>query len=183
MSKSDSGLFTNTNGLDDFYGDAESVIAARVVGLDLREHPTTMKQLSSKQKSNILNKIKNRTATKEEYIRYMWNQRFTKRRKTGVLRFWKEERNRIKRGEKTTRNWSKEQNEIKEKIANVEYIFLCDDADTEGLHKINTMKKKLKELGVETLLYEDDEQEESYLFDNLEQLHKEIEKECELYPD
>ena len=39
MSKPSSGLFHGTKGDVAFHGDAESVIASRVSGLDLREHP------------------------------------------------------------------------------------------------------------------------------------------------
>ena len=46
MTKPESGLFRGTSGIEDFYGDAESVIAERVKGLDLREHPLQEKQLS-----------------------------------------------------------------------------------------------------------------------------------------
>ncbi len=48
MTKPDSGLFDDTQGIDDFYGDAEKIIASRVVGLDLVPHPVTQKQLSKK---------------------------------------------------------------------------------------------------------------------------------------
>ena len=111
MSKPDSGLFTNTNGLDDFYGDAESVIAARVVGLDLREHPLTRKQLSSKKNKKIREKIKSRTATKEEYKHYMWNKRLKSRRQAGIDLFWTQEKRRILNNKKTTRKWSNKQKE------------------------------------------------------------------------
>ena len=56
MTKPDSGLFKGTSGIEDFYGDAERVIAERVKGLDLTPHPITQKQLSSKQRKRIKDK-------------------------------------------------------------------------------------------------------------------------------
>ena len=84
MSKPKSGLFKGTKGYDDFYGDAEKVIAERVKGLDLTPHPIVRKQLSSKQKAQIKVKIKMRTATKKEYEHYEWNRRLDQRRKAGI---------------------------------------------------------------------------------------------------
>ena len=109
MTKPESGLFEGTSGIEDFYGDAESVIAERVKGLDLTPHPITQKQLSSKQRKRIKSKIENRTATKEEYKRYMWNKRFKARRDKGVDNAWTEEQKRLERGERGTRNWTYEQ--------------------------------------------------------------------------
>ena len=109
MSKPSSGLFHGTKGDIAFRGDAESVIASRVAGLDLREHPTTQKQLSSKQRKTINKKIEDRKATREEWKRKEWDRRFSKRRKNGIKSFWKQERNRLERGEKGTRNWTVEQ--------------------------------------------------------------------------
>ena len=100
MSKPSSGLFHGTKGDIAFRGDAESVIASRVAGLDLREHPTTQKQLSSKQRKTINKKIEDRKATREEWKRKEWDRRFSKRRKNGIKSFWKQERNRLERGEK-----------------------------------------------------------------------------------
>ena len=109
MTKPDSGLFKDTIGLDDFYGDAESVIAARVAGLDLTPHPITQKQLSAKQMERLKTKIENRTATKEEYVQYMWNKRFKKRRDKAIKDFWDVEMLILSKGEKGTRNWTDEQ--------------------------------------------------------------------------
>ena len=53
MPKSSSGLLYGTKCDIAFHGDAESVISSRASGLDLREHPTTQKQLSSKQRKAI----------------------------------------------------------------------------------------------------------------------------------
>lgn len=109
MSKPASGLFHGTKGDLAFRGDAESLIASQVSGLDLNEHPTSQRQLSTKQRRSLAQKVRHRTATREEYRRYMWDKRFAKRRKSGVKLFWKQERNRLERGEKGTRNWNAEQ--------------------------------------------------------------------------
>ena len=109
MSNPPSGLFHGTMGEIAFRGDAESVIAKRVKGLDLREHPVTQKQLSPKTRRALAKKIKNRTATREEYNRYMWDKRFANRRKRGIKKYWKEERNRLELGEQGTRNWTEGQ--------------------------------------------------------------------------
>ena len=109
MSKPSSGLFHGTQGDIAFHGDAESVIASRVSGLDLREHPTTQKQLSSKKRKEINKKIKNRTATREEWKHREWDRRIRKRRKAGVDDFWAKEAIRLATGQKGTRSWSSEQ--------------------------------------------------------------------------
>ncbi len=109
MTKPDSGLFDNTQGIDDFYGDAEKIIASRVVGLDLVPHPVTQKQLSTKKMREIKRKIDTRTASREEYKSYMWNKRFEKRRRKGVKDFWTAEAIRLMTGEQGTRLWSKKQ--------------------------------------------------------------------------
>lgn len=109
MSKPPSGLFSGTAGDIAFYGNAESVIASRVTGLDLSEHPIGRAQLSNTAKKAIVEKVKARTATKEEYERLQWDRRFTNRRKAGVKLFWKQERKRLLRGEKETRKWTAEQ--------------------------------------------------------------------------
>lgn len=109
MSKPPSGLFNGTKGEIAFFGDAEILIAARTANLDLREHPTTHKQLNAKERRSLAQKIRYRTATREEYERYMWDKRFGKRRRAGIKNFWKQERNRLERGERGSRNWTPEQ--------------------------------------------------------------------------
>ncbi len=109
MSKAPSGFFSGTKGELAFYGNAENIISARTFGLDMREHPLAQKQLSSKDRKRIKQKIANRTATQKEYKQYEWDKRFRKRRRKGTKYFWKQERNRLERGEKGTRNWSEEQ--------------------------------------------------------------------------
>ncbi|GMG77502.1 T7SS effector LXG polymorphic toxin [Bacillus safensis] len=89
----------------------EEIIAQRVqkVELDLTTKVTPYKSLSRNQQKNIKEKIENRTVTKEEYKRYQWDKRFSKRRAAGVTEFWKQEKKRILDGESTTRNWTNEQ--------------------------------------------------------------------------
>ena len=109
MSKPPSGLFWGTKGEMAFRGNAESVIAVRTVGLDLREHPASQKQLSAKQRKTINGKIKKRTATRDEWKRREWDRRIRERRKKGVDEFWSQEVLRLSKGQKGTRNWSPEQ--------------------------------------------------------------------------
>ena len=97
MSKPPSKLFQGTKGELAYYGNAEIIIAKRVVGLDLREHPLTKKQLRSVSRKRIKKKIVARTATREEYKYYMWDKRLTKRRNQGVANFWKEEQKRLRK--------------------------------------------------------------------------------------
>ncbi|MEK6474892.1 T7SS effector LXG polymorphic toxin [Bacillus safensis] len=89
----------------------EEIIAQRIqkVELDLTTKVTPYKSLSRNQQKKIKEKIENRTVTKEEYKRYQWDKRFSKRRAAGVTEFWKQEKKRILDGESTTRNWTNEQ--------------------------------------------------------------------------
>ena len=60
----------------------------------------------------VLDKVEDNNLKKElkkEYKEYQWNVRFRERRKKGVKRFWRQERERLLRGERGTRNWTKEQ--------------------------------------------------------------------------
>ena len=109
MSKPPCGLWSGTIGELSFYGDAEAVIAERVAGLDLREHPVQQRQLSNASRARIRRRIESRTATREEWERYMWDKRLVRRRREGVKAFWNEERRRLVNGEKGTRNWSRVQ--------------------------------------------------------------------------
>ena len=109
MSKPTSGLFHGTKGEASFYGNAETVIAARTAELDLSPHPLKRKQLSSKKKAAIARKIRNRTATREESKSYAWSKRFAHRRREGIRNFYAQERERLRNGEQGTRNWSAEQ--------------------------------------------------------------------------
>ncbi|SDN08732.1 GHH signature containing HNH/Endo VII superfamily nuclease toxin [Fictibacillus solisalsi] len=89
----------------------EKIIAQRAQksGLDITPKITPYKSLSRAQQKKIMEKIENRTVTKEEYKRYQWDKRFSKRRAAGVNQFWKQEKKRIIDGEPPTRNWTNEQ--------------------------------------------------------------------------
>ncbi|WHY79964.1 hypothetical protein QNH20_12820 [Neobacillus sp. WH10] len=89
----------------------EEIIAQRVLKaeLDLTPKLTPYKSLSRDQQKIIKEKIENRTVTKEEYKRYQWDKRFSKRRAAGVNEFWKQEKKRILDGEPPTREWTNEQ--------------------------------------------------------------------------
>ncbi|MGE7888099.1 hypothetical protein ACQKN7_12100 [Bacillus cereus] len=89
----------------------EEIIAQRALKaeLDLTPKLTPYKSLSRGQQKKIKEKIENRTVTKEEYKRYQWDKRFSKRRAAGVNEFWKQEKKRILDGEPTTRDWTNEQ--------------------------------------------------------------------------
>ncbi len=109
MSKGNSGLFHSTTGeITAVLSHGQDLIASRVAGMDLREHPRD-KSLSAKQRKEIAAKIKSRTATKSEYEQYYSDRRFSKRRKEGVRQFWVHEQMRILSGKETTRDWSKSQ--------------------------------------------------------------------------
>lgn len=107
MSKGISGLFIGTLGEKKTYH-SQDLIASRVKGLDLREHPREI-SLTAKQRKEISIKIKNRTATRQEYKKYISDYRFDRRRKAGIREFWIQEQTRILRGEPATRAWSKDQ--------------------------------------------------------------------------
>lgn len=109
MSKGISGLFAGTAGMRATELQlAPDLIASRVKGLDLREHPRE-KSLTAKQRRAIADKIRNRTATRTEYQQYASDIRFLNRRQTGVRQFWREEKARILNGQQPTREWSASQ--------------------------------------------------------------------------
>lgn len=109
MSKGNSGLFSGTKGANaDIFCQVKNVISARTANLNLNEYPR-LKSFSAKQRKNIANKIKARTATKQEYLKYNSDRRFSKRRQEGVKQFWIQEKMRILSGQAPTRQWSKEQ--------------------------------------------------------------------------
>ena len=110
MSKPNSHHFKGTTSLHNSSvnnPNTHDIISGRVKGLDLRKHPTS--QLSSKKIAEVKTKIKQRSATKKEYKALRHSERFAKRRKQGVKRFWEQERNRIINNQKTTREWSASQ--------------------------------------------------------------------------
>jgi hypothetical protein len=63
--------------------------------LDLTPKLVPFKSLNRTQQRKLKEKIENRTITKEEYKRYLWDKRFSKRRAAGVNDFWKQEKKRI----------------------------------------------------------------------------------------
>jgi len=120
MSKSNSGHFSGTAGArsSEYTLSAHSkvtkpsesdIIASRVKGLDLREHPSKYKQLSSKKMTALRKKKQARTMTKQEYKTYESNKRLSARRDKGVKEFWNQEKIRIMNGAPTSRNWTPQQ--------------------------------------------------------------------------
>ncbi|NSW38148.1 hypothetical protein HRG09_19340 [Bacillus sp. Xin1] len=111
VSKEVSGVGEVTKHLDDvpYVKTAEDIIAERTKGLDLTEHPTQTKQMSSKKMKKLKEKIENRTITKKEYEDYIWNKKFGKRRDDGVKKFWYQEQQRLLNNEPPTRSWTSEQ--------------------------------------------------------------------------
>ena len=65
-----------------------------------------------------------------------WDRRFNNRRKRGVDRFWAQEKQRIKSGQKPSRNWSPEQ---KAAILNDEVPKGPDGVPMEGHHMHNAL--------------------------------------------
>lgn len=112
MSKPSSGHFSGTTGGQNtsknlFRNNDRSVIITPK-GLDLREHPTKYKQMSSKKLKKLREKEANRTLTKAEYKHKEWQRRLALRRKAGIDEFWELEVERIANN-RPTRNWSAEQ--------------------------------------------------------------------------
>ena len=67
----------------------------------------------------------------------------------------------------------------KQKISEDEYLMLIDAANLEDVKKINAFKRELSELGVETTMFLDDEEQVPEYFDNWEQTCEEISRESE----
>jgi len=115
MSKPSSGHFNGTTGKKIAQGISSTVskkcdiIAKKKSSLDLREHPTKYKQMSSKKLKKLREKETNRTITKEEYKHKEWQRRLKIRRNEGIRQFWEREQFLIKSNLPTTRNWSAEQ--------------------------------------------------------------------------
>ena len=113
MSKPSSGHFSGTTGAKIAYNNIMSnrpssdIIAERVSGLDLKEHP--VKSRSKTPLKTINKKIHNRTATKAEYKKYYQDRRLKERRKNAVKDFWDDERERLIHQRPATRKWTKEQ--------------------------------------------------------------------------
>ena len=117
MSKPSSGHFGGTTGSRNASKNLSQIDDMSVIitlkGLDLREHPTKYKQMSSKKRKEFREKQKKRTLTRAEYKRLNWQKRLDSRRKAGIDSFWDRERYRISSNLPTTRNWSaKQRNDI-----------------------------------------------------------------------
>ena len=110
MSKPSSGHFSGTTGSKNAYKnqspkrDLGDIIILE--GSKYEEHPTKYKQLNSKKRKELREKVQSRTITKAEYKRLDWQRRLDTRRKAGIVAFWDSERDRISYGLPTTRNWS-----------------------------------------------------------------------------
>ncbi|MEK4407066.1 hypothetical protein MKZ26_22110 [Sporosarcina sp. FSL K6-6792] len=115
--------------------ETKNVIAVRIKGLDLNEHPTTTKQMSSKKVKELRDKIDIRTITKQEYADYIWNKKFAKRDK-GVKEFWYQEQQRLLNHEPLSRDWSQEQ--LKDILAGKTPKF--DGKPTAGHHSYSASK-------------------------------------------
>ena len=91
MSKPSSGHFSGTTGSKNTSknlsqnNDKSVIITPK--GLDLREHPTKYKQMSSKKHKILREKEANRTLTKAEYRYKEWQRRLNTRRKEGIDNF------------------------------------------------------------------------------------------------
>lgn len=120
MSKSNSGLFVNTIGaklsrytlsmhpIITKHSESD-IIAIRVKGLDLHEHPYKYEQLSSKKMTALRKKKQTRTMTKQEYKLYNSNKRLSARRNKGIKKFWRQERSRLINGTPPSRKWTPQQ--------------------------------------------------------------------------
>jgi len=110
MSKPSSGHFSGTSGSNNASKNLSRNNNRNVIitpkGLDLREHPTKYKQMSSKKLKILRQKEANRTLTKAEYKHKEWQRRLNIRRKEGIDNFWEREVERIANNRPTTRNWS-----------------------------------------------------------------------------
>ena len=111
MSKPLSNHFHGTTGERKFLAshgqNGSDIIKERVQGLDLREHP--VKHKSTLSIKRIRQKVKERTANKEDYRKLDRTKRLSDKRQESVKEFWEAERNRIISHKPTTRNWTAEQ--------------------------------------------------------------------------
>lgn len=71
--------------------------------------------------------------------------------------------------------------DIKTRISAGELLYVCSFTDTKGLMCINRLKRYLVKKGLHVLLYEDDEEEASEYFDNIEAMRVEMAKEHGYY--
>ncbi len=110
MSKPSSGHFSGTTGSNNTSKKLSHNDDARVIippkGPDLRSHPAKYKQMSSKKRKALREKVQSRSITKAEYKRLNWQRRLDARRRAGIGSFWDRERVLISLNLPTTRNWS-----------------------------------------------------------------------------
>lgn len=66
--------------------------------------------------------------------------------------------------------------DIKAKAMNDEFIMLFDYLDDDSLKKMNRLKREMKKFGIEMRQFEDGIEKSQDLFDNIEQLHREIDE-------
>ncbi len=113
MSKPTSGHFKNTlgsrsHGAHDFSRfEIESLEYAKRE--EIVPHPIKRKQMSTKKKKELRNKVRNRTITKKEYKELDWNRRLAIRRNKGVNLFWNHEKQLLDSKLPGTRNWTDQQ--------------------------------------------------------------------------
>lgn len=65
--------------------------------------------MSQTKKQSYREKLKNRKLTKDEYKTAYREKRFENRRREGIKKFWKEEKERIQTGQKPSREWTPQQ--------------------------------------------------------------------------
>lgn len=64
--------------------------------------------------------------------------------------------------------------EIKERAPSDDFLYICDYVDDNGLKLTNKMNREMKKHGISVRLFEDGAEKPSDLFENLEALHDEI---------
>lgn len=94
------------------------------------------KKLSKKKLDELKKKIDNRTITKEEYEEYNWNRKIDKARAEGVRKFYQNEKEVLKNGEKGARNYTEK---MKEEIINGKRPTF-NGKPLEGHHKYSVEK-------------------------------------------
>lgn len=73
--------------------------------------------------------------------------------------------------------------EIKSRVANDEYLLICDYVDDDGLRLMNKIKREMKKFGITVRQFEDGVEKSPELFDNIENLHNEIDTQYRAYED
>lgn len=73
--------------------------------------------------------------------------------------------------------------EVKGRVANDEFLFVCDYIDDDGLKLINKIKREMKKFDIEVRQFEDGVEKSPELFDNIEELHEEIDQQYSTFID